>query len=165
MNGMKRFMILLGVVLVSSVSFSAASAQEAYFGVRFGLPFLIGVQGGADFGERGEGLGVRGLAEATFLGGAGVFNLAVDVYNRFRLNEDGSNVYLGAGAGLVGAGAFGSGGGSGLDVHLLLGAEFRFGTGFGLFFELTPLWLLFPSGAPVQVITFPFFSLGGNFRF
>jgi hypothetical protein len=162
---MKRILIVLGVVLASSIASSVASAQEAYFGVRFGLPFLIGVQGGADFGERGDGLGVRGLAEGTFLGSAVVFNLSVDVYNRFRLTEEGTNAYVGLGAGLVGAGVFGTGGGSGFDAHFLAGIEFRLNPGFGLFLELTPIWLVFPAGAPVQVVTFPFFSLGGNFRF
>lgn len=162
---MKRFLIVLGVVLASSVASSVASAQEAYFGVRFGLPFLIGVQGGVDFGERGDGPGVRALAEATFLGSVGAFNLAVDGYNRFRITEDGTNAYIGVGLGLVGAGALGTGGGSSFDAHLLAGVEFRLNPGFGLFLELTPIWVVFPSGSPVQVVTFPFFSLGGNFRF
>jgi hypothetical protein len=162
---MKRFLIVLGVVLACGVASSVASAQEAYFGVRFGFPFLIGVQGGADFGERGDGFGVRGVAEGTFLGSAVVYNLAVDAYNRFRLTEEGTNAYVGLGAGLVGAGVFGSGSGSGFDAHLLAGIEFRLNPGFGLFLELTPLWVVFPSGASAQVVTFPFFSLGGNFRF
>ncbi len=132
---MKRFLIVLGVVLASSVASSVASAQEAYFGVRFGLPFLIGVQGGADFGERGDGLGVRGLAEATFLGNVGVFNLAVDVYNRFRITEEGTNAYVGVGAGLVGGGALGVGGGSGFDAHILAGVEFRLNPVSGCFWN------------------------------
>jgi hypothetical protein len=162
---MKRILIVLSVVLASSIASSVASAQEAYFGVRFGLPFLIGVQGGADFGERGDGLGVRGLAEGTFLGGGVAFNLAVDAYNRFRLTEEGTNAYVGLGVGLVGIGAFGVGSGSAFDAHLLAGIEFRLNSGFGLFLELTPIWVVFPAGTSVQVVTFPFFSLGGNFRF
>jgi hypothetical protein len=55
---MKRLLAVLIVMLGLSV----AQAEGAHLGVRLGLPFLIGVHAGYDFGSFGSGFGVgRGV--------------------------------------------------------------------------------------------------------
>jgi hypothetical protein len=57
-GGMKRLLAVLIVMLGLSV----AQAEGAHLGVRLGLPFLIGVHAGYDFGSFGSGFGVgRGV--------------------------------------------------------------------------------------------------------
>lgn len=160
---MKRFLTVLTVIC--GLGLGSASAQGAYLGLRTGFPFLIGLQAGYDFGAFGEGFGLRGVAEGTFFGTAGVFNLAVDAYNRFGFGDFGTNAYIGAGAGLIGGGALGvSSSASIFDLHLLAGIEFLFSRSFGVFLEITPFFVVFPSTGP-QFYTLPIFSLGASFRF
>ena len=162
---MKRLLAVLIVILGLTLGLNVARAEGVHLGVRLGLPFLIGVQAGYDFGSNGSGFGVRAVAEASFVGTAGIFNIAADVYHRFQVSYDGSNAYLGVGAGLLGAGAFGGGSGSALDIHLLVGFEFVFSSQFGLFVEVTPFHMIAAPGSNVQLLTLPFVSAGGVFRF
>ena len=163
---MKKLLAVLALVLALGFG-SSASAQDAYFGVRLGIPFLIGVQGGANF----DSFGVRAQAEGTFIGGggsfAGIFHASVDAFYRAPILNDGSSVYGGLGVGFIGAGSAGGGTGSlgtGLAARLIFGVELMLGRTFGLCFELAPLWLGVGQGG-AALVPVPASTIAGNFYF
>jgi hypothetical protein len=141
---MKKILLVLAVV-VSSLMLSSAAAEGASFGVRLGgvyfyvpIPF-IGVQAAYDFGSNGEGFGVRASLETNFLLATGVL---ADAYYRFPLDADGSNVFVGAGAGAyfvtIYSGQFLP------EVHGVIGYEGIVGPGTSWFIEANPVFF-FPS--------------------
>lgn len=122
---MKQF---LGLVFTLFL-FTSAQAQENWFGVRTGYPLGITLHYGIENGlDNGFDLRISGTIRAY--GNNVEVGIGLDGLN--DIIQDGPfSIYLGGGPALD----FGDGGGL-LDLHGLVGAEFRLsGTGLGLFVE------------------------------
>ncbi len=171
---MKKILCIL-VLCLGLGSF--ASAQSSYFGVKFGLPYLIGVQYGHDFGASNQGFGVRGFFGSTFVGTSGIIGFGLDALLRTPVGEYGSSAYIGLSGSLVIAlgGAQpspvappvsgGSSSNLGALFNLLLGFEFVLGQNWSVCLELLPMSLFVSSSGPVQFLTLPLISMGINVRF
>jgi hypothetical protein len=127
---MKRFFSL--VVLLGSLT--VAQAQENWFGVRTGYPLGItlhyGIANGLD-----NGWDLRVSGNVRSYGNAVEVGIGLDGMNTF-IQDGPLNLYVGAGPSLD----FG-GGGALLDLHGLIGGEFRLSAGglgsLGIFVEGT----------------------------
>jgi hypothetical protein len=143
-SSMKKILVVLTVVL-SSLMLSSAAAEGASFGVRLDgiyvyvpIPF-IGVQAGYDFGNNGEGFGVRASLQTNVFLATGV---VADAFYRFPVDTNGSSAYVGAGAGAYFITAFSNQ--FAPEVHALIGYEGTVGSTTSWFIEATPM-LLLPS--------------------
>jgi hypothetical protein len=170
---MKKIVVVLLVCLGLS---SVVSAQSAYFGVKFGLPFLVGVQYGYDFEADNRGFGVRGFLGSSSFGTSGVVGFGADALMRTPIGDFGSSAYVGA----SGSVAFSFGSASPVVgsppppgsqpnnvtvlLSLLLGLEFALGQSWSLCLEMQPMTVVIASGF-TQFVTLPLVSIGVNVRF
>jgi hypothetical protein len=155
----KRFAFALLAVLGMVGAFSSpVRAGGWYFGVNLELtggqlaqafslaPFPSpGVQIGYDFGDGGDGFGVRASLNISLIA-----QYTLDGYHRFALDANGSNAYVGAGVSYQQSFLMNVQGAA--VVHALGGLEWRPTRNFGLFIEATPGVLLQPPALAFTLI-------------
>jgi hypothetical protein len=164
---MKRLLCIF-VALFGFASF--ASAQSSSFGVKFGLPFVVALQVGHDFGEGNKGFGIQAFVGATVIGQTGILGAGIDAFLRTPLGQYGSSAFVG----LSGSVLFlinnypnvpPQANGIALFLGLLLGIEFELGEGWFLELEFQPIAVFLPNNGVAQFVPAQTFSLGVNTRF
>jgi hypothetical protein len=140
---MKRILI----VLIASIAFLGSSQSRASsfsFGISlqavtdFKSVFPLGaIQIGYDFGTASEGFSLEAYGFTIFL----INELGLQGFYRFPVSNDGTNLYVGAGASLLFAVACcvdASGGGGFFHAHGLFGWEAPINSDYTYFLEAAP---------------------------